>query len=169
MITRGVLANNGGATHWPSIASSTIAKYLFFPGDGLDAERPGFPVACISSNCSRCLIDSAGATSGIDSFAIRWSNSDGVTLVDGLVRWGATSFGVGVRVVDLSPSINFLTVSDIFGCVDDVGSCCVVDRFRDISGTLGTGVCVGMLLGRLLWSDSSILEDGRVLGGGVVC
>jgi len=169
MITRGVLDNNGGATHWPSMASSTIAKYRFFPGDGLDAERPGFPVVCTSSNCSRCLIDSTGATSGIDSFAIRWSNSDGGSLGDGLVSWGGTSFGVGVRVVDLSPSINFLTVSDIFGCVDDFDSCCVADRFRDISGNLGAGVRVGMLLGRLLWRDSSILEDGRVLGGVVVC
>jgi hypothetical protein len=68
----------------------------------------------------------------------------------------------------LSPSINFLTVSDIVGCVDDLGSCCVGNRFRDISGTLDTGGGVGML-GRLLLSDSSILEDDRVLGGGVVC
>jgi hypothetical protein len=85
-----------------------------------------------------------------------------------LVRWGGISFGMGVRVVDLSPSNNFFTVSDIFGCVEDFGFCCVVDRFRDISGTLGTGVGVGML-GRLLWSDSSILGDGRVLGRGFVC
>ena len=168
MITRGVLANNGGATHWPSIASSTIAKYRFFPGDGLDVERPGVPVACISSNSSRCLIDSTGATSGIDSFAIRWSNSDEGSFIDGLVRWGGISFGMVVRVVDLSPSINFFTVSDIFGCVEDFGSGCVVDRFRDISGTLGTLVGVGML-GRLLLSDSSILGDGRVVGGGGVC
>jgi len=68
----------------------------------------------------------------------------------------------------LSPSINFFTVSDIFGCVEDFGSGCVVDRFRDISGTLGTLVGVGML-GRLLLSDSSILGDGRVVGGGGVC
>ena len=168
MTTRGVLANNGGATHWPSIASSTIAKYRFFPGDGLDADCPGFPVACISSNCSRCLIDSAGATSGIDSFAMRWSNSDGGSLGGGLVRWGEISFGMGVRLVDLSPSINFFTVSDIFGCVDDLGSCGVVGRFRDTSGTLGAGVGVGML-GRFLWSASSILEDRRMLGCGAVC
>ena len=146
-----------------SLASSTIAKYLFFPGDGLDAERPGFPVACTSSNCSRCLIDSTGATSGIDSFAMRWSNSDGVTLGDGLMSWVGTSFGVGVRLVDLSPSINFLTVSEIFGCVDDFDSCCVVDRFRDISGTLGAGAGFGRS-GRLRFRDSSILEFCRLLG-----
>ena len=163
MTTSGVLANKGGATHWPSIASSTIAKYRFFPGDGLDAERPGFPVACTSSNCSRCLIDSTGATSGIDSFAMRWSNSDGVTLGDGLMSWVGTSLGVGVRLVDLSPSINFLTVSDNFGCVDDFDSCCVVDRFRDISGTLGAGAGFGMS-GRLRFRDSSILEFCRLLG-----
>ena len=164
MITRGVLVNNGGATHWLSIASSTIAKYRFFPGEGLSAEPPGLPAACASSNCSRCLIASTGATSGIDSFAIRWSNADGGGFVDGLVRWGGISFGAGVRVVDLSPSINFLTVSDIVGCVDDLGFWCVGNRFRDISGTLDTGGGVGML-GRLLLSDSSILEDDRVLGG----
>ncbi len=163
MITRGVLANNGGAIHWSSIASSTIAKYRFFPGDGLDAERPGFPVACTSSNCSRCLIDSTGATSGIESFAIRWSNSDGGSLGDGLVRWGGIFLGAGVRVVDLSPSINFLTVSDIFGCGEDFDSWGLVDRFRDISGTLGTGAGFGMS-GRLRFRDSSILEFCRVLG-----
>ena len=150
------------------IVSCTIAKYLFFPGDDLDAERPGFPGVWTSSNCRRCLIDSTGATSGIDSFAIRWSNSDGGSLGDGLVSWGGIFFGAGVRLVDLSPSINFFTVSDIFGCVDDLGSCGVVDRFRDTSGTLGAGVGVGML-GRFLWSASSILEDRRMLGCGAVC
>ena len=38
----------------------------------------------------------------------------------------------------------------------------------DGSGTLGMEVGSRML-GRLFWSDSSILEDGRVFGGGVVC
>ena len=167
MITRGLLANNGGATQWLSIASSTIAKYRFFPGDGLDAARSGFPVAWTSSNCRRCLIDSTGATSGIDSFAICWSNSDGGGFGDGFVCWGGILIGAGVRVVDLSPSINFLTVSDIFGCVDNFGSCCIVEPLRDISGTLGTEVGSGML-GRLFWSDSSILEGGSVFAGGVV-
>jgi hypothetical protein len=75
------------------------------------------------------LIDSIGVTSGIDNFAIRWSISDGgdlidgAVVVDGFVRCGGTGFGAGIRVVDLSPSINFLTVSVIFGGggIADVG------------------------------------------------
>ena len=66
-------------------------------------------------------MDSTCATSGIDNFAIRWPIADGGGLVergvivDGFVRFGETGFGADVRVVDLSPSINFLTVSIIFG------------------------------------------------------
>ena len=79
------------------------------------------------------------------------------------MSWVGTSFGVGVRLVDLSPSINFLTVSDIFGCGEDFDSWGLVVRFRDISGTLGTGAGLGMS-GRLRFRDSSILEFCRVLG-----
>lgn len=121
MTTKGAFDSNFRATHLSSILSSTIAKYRFFPGDGLAPERPALAVACTSSSCSRCLMDSTGATSGIDNFAIRWPIADGGGLVDrgvivdGSVRFGRTGFGAGVRVVDLSPSINFLTVSIIFG------------------------------------------------------
>ena len=43
----------------------------------MEVEPPGLPAVCTSSNCSRCLIDSTGETSGMDSFAIRWSIADG--------------------------------------------------------------------------------------------
>ena len=48
---------------------------------------------------------------------------DGVVVVDGFVRFGGIGFGTGVRVVDLSPSISFLTVSVILGWagLDDFG------------------------------------------------
>ena len=191
MITRGGLVNNGGATHWPSIVSSTMAKYRFFPGDGLDPERPAFSFSWTSSNCNRCSIDSTGATSGIDNFAIRWSMDDGGGLIAGVIVEDflfckGVSWGGGVRVDDLSPSINFLTVSDIFGgagieglgsgvsrifanCgaetwgVGDFRSCCVFNRSRETFGTLGLGVGLG-ISGRLRCRDSSILEFGRVLG-----
>lgn len=86
----------------------------------MDAERSGFSLPWTSSKFNRCSIDSTGATSGIDNFAIRWSMADGGgviagVVVDGFLCCKGISVGVGVRVVDLSPSINFLTVSDIFG------------------------------------------------------
>ncbi len=68
-------------------------------------------------------MDSTDATSGIESFAIRWSILDGGGLIAGavlvrgvgFVAGGGTSCGVALGAVDLSPSINLLTVSDIFG------------------------------------------------------
>ena len=142
------------------------------------------------------MIDSTGFTSGIDSFAIRWPISDGGSVVegrvavDGFVRCGETCLGGSVRVVDLSSSINFLTVSVILGWVgmedlgrgdseifanggaeicggDDFGSACVVSGLRDIFGVLGTRAGFG-ISGRLRLSVSSILEDGRALDAVVV-
>jgi len=112
---------------------------------------------------------------------------DGVVVVDGFVRFGGIGFGTGVRVVDLSPSISFLTVSVILGWAglddfgrggsgifanegaeicgeDDWGCFRVGDRSSDIFGTLENCEGVG-ILGRLRLSVSSILGDGRVLDG----
>jgi len=129
------------------------------------------------------------------NFAICLSISDGGGLIDGdafrdgFIRCEGTGFGAGIRIVDLSPSINFLTVSVIFGCgaiagVDrgDSGivtnggaKTCGMDVFwcgftfspRDTFGTFRTGAGVGMF-GRLRFSDSSILVAGRVLSGVVL-
>ena len=66
-------------------------------------------------------MDSTCATSGIDNFAICLSISDGGGLIDGDAFWdvfvccGGTGFSTGVRVANLSPSNNSLTVSAIFG------------------------------------------------------
>ena len=79
-------------------------------------EPSWLPAVCTSSNCKRCLIDSTGVTSGMDNFAICWSMADGGG-VNGVVMaaGGFGKEGAGVRLVDLSPSINFFTVSDILG------------------------------------------------------
>ncbi len=87
----------------------------------MSVEPPELSGVCVPSSCRRCLIDSTGATSGIDSFAIRWSMADGGGLMDGIVvRDGfvcsrGTRLVAGMPVVAFRPSINFLTVSDIFG------------------------------------------------------
>lgn len=57
----------------------------------------------------------------MESFAIRWSMLDGGGVIAGLflgadfVDCRGTGLGVGFGAVDLSPSINLFTVSDIFG------------------------------------------------------
>ena len=50
-------------------------------------------------------------------------------VVDGFLCCKGISVGVGVRVVDLSPSINFLTVSDIFGVPESKIEAVVVREF----------------------------------------
>ena len=142
------------------------------------------------------LMDSTCATSGIDNFAIRLSISDGGGLIDGaavgdgFLRCRETGFAVGVRVVDLRLSINFLTVSVIFGGGGIAGDDCgesglatndgveifgvsdflsgfIFDCPRDTFGTRRTGAVVG-ISGRLRFSASSRLGAGRVLSGVVL-
>lgn len=48
---------------------------------------------------------------------------DGGGVVDGFVRCKGTGFGAGVRVVDLSPFINSLTIFVIFGVAGFLGIC----------------------------------------------
>ncbi len=63
--------------------------------------------------------------------------------MDGLVRCRGAGFGTGVRIVDLSPSINFLTVSFIFGGDGFAGTGCEDD---DIKG--------------LVWGDLGAFTNG---------
>lgn len=52
--------------------------------------------------------------------------------MDGFVRCRGAGFGTGVRIVDLSPSINFLTVSAIFGGGGITGTGCEDGAIEDV-------------------------------------
>lgn len=129
----------------------------------------------------------------MESFAIRWSMLDRGGLIAGVVLGvgfegckGTCFLGVGLGAVDLSPSINLFTVSDIFGWagIDDSarrgsgilanlgaetcgveGCCCsIAGRPLEIfgKGFLEKGACT---FGRLRCRDSAILARGWLLRG----
>ncbi len=133
----------------------------------------------------------------MESFAIRWSILDGGGFIAGVVLGvgvegcRGTCFGVGLGAVDLSPSINLFTVSDIFGWagIDDSarrwlgilanlgaetcgvdGCCCCSIAGRPLEilgkGFLEKGACT---FGRLRSRDSAILAGGWLLGGTEAC